>query len=198
MLIFPSITGGYMRYIIRIAPVWSFCLLIGCDQPPVQPLIEQQDVISASEAVSHNDASSVTEVVPPLSQEVVSRESAAFIAALKADDPAIIRAYFPADYPEAELKSDAPDMLFIHDTLRPLIAKGAMDARETFREGHIFSVLFYRKSFTNRLEDKTYLESGYLKTFFVCNFDDTSGRWVLSHPIMCFDETEGPYERVGY
>lgn len=137
-------------------------------------------------------------VVPPLSQAVVSREAAAFIKALKADNPAVIRPYFPANYPAAELAPDAPDMLFIRDGLKPLIANGDVDAKEVSREGHTFSVLFYRKPFANRLNDKTYLESNYLKTFFVCNFDDTSGRWILSHPIMCYDETEGPYERVGY
>ncbi|MCR6658385.1 MAG: hypothetical protein NVV72_03225 [Asticcacaulis sp.] len=187
-----------MRYIISLSPVLSFCLLVACNQHQAQAPDKPQDVAEASQTASHNDVSSVTEVVPPLPQEVVSREAAAFITALKADDPAIIRAYFPSDYPEVELKPDAPDMLFIRDRLRPLIAKGAMDGREMSREGHIFSVLFYRKPFANRLEDRTYLESDYMKTFFVCNFDDTSGRWILSHPIMCFDETEGPYEQVGY
>ena len=187
-----------MRRITSLTSVLSFCLLIACDQHPAKAPDTSQTVAEAHETASHNDVSSVTEVVPPLPQKVVSREAAAFIAALKSDDPAIIRAYFPADYPEVELKPDAPDMLFIHDRLRPLIAKGAMEGREMSREGHVFSVLFYLKPFANRLEDKRYLESNYMKTFFVCNFDDTSGRWVLSHPIMCFDETEGPYEQVGY
>lgn len=187
-----------MRQIISLTSVLSFCLLIACDQHPAKAPDPSQTVAEAFETASHNDVSSVTEVVRPLPQEVVSREAVAFIAALKSDDPAIIHAYFPADYPEVELKPEAPDMLFIRDKLRPLIAKGTMDGREMSREGHVFSVLFYRKPFANRLEDKTYLESEYLKTFFVCNFDDTSGQWILSHPIMCFDETEGPYEQVGY
>ena len=187
-----------MRYIISLGPVLSFCLLVACDQHPARAPDNPQDVAEASQTASHNVVSSVTEVVPSLPQEVVSREAAAFIAALKSDNPAFVRAYFPADYPEVELKPDAPDIIFIHERLRPLIAKGAMDGKEMSREGHVFSILFYRKSFAARLADKTYLENEYMKTFFVCNFDDTSGRWILSHPIMCFDETEGPYEQVGY
>jgi hypothetical protein len=187
-----------MRHITSLTSVLSFCLLIACNLQPAEAPDLSQAVAEASETTSHNDVSSVTEVVSPLPQEVVSREAAEFIAALKSDDPAIIRGYFPTGYPEVELKADAPDMLFIRDRLRPLIAKGAMDGREMSRDGHIFSVLFYRKPFANRLEDRAYLEKEYMKTFFVCNFDDTSGRWILSHPIMCFDETEGPYEQVGY
>jgi len=172
--------------------------LVACDPQPVRQTPVKAQATVTSEVVSGLDSSVETEVVPPLSQAVVSREAGAFIKALNADNPAIVSAYFPVNYPAAELAPDAPDMLFIRDTLRPLIAKGPMNANEVGREGHVFSILFYQTSFTNRLEDQAYLESDYLKTFFVCQFDDTNGRWILSHPIMCFDETEGPYERVGY
>ena len=169
-------------------------LLSSCDRQLPPPTPVSQEEVTTSQAAESNDAGSEAAPTPPLPQKIVSGEAQKFLKAINSDNPSAIRSYFPVDYPESELAPDSTSMHFIHHALRPILAKGAMDAKEVAREGHLFMVVFYLIPFEKRLNDKAYLESDYMKTFFVCNFDDTSGRWILSSPIMCYDETEGPYE----
>jgi len=124
--------------------------------------------------------------------------AAAFVDAIRSGNMSALRAYFPQDYPASELAPNAPDVTFTKDTLLPIVRGGPMGAKETVRKGHLFAILFYQMRFKERLDSKTYLEKDYLKSFFVCNFDDSTGRWILADPIMCYDETEGPFEHVGY
>ncbi len=124
--------------------------------------------------------------------------AAAFVTAIRSGNMSALRAYFPKDYPSSELAPNAPAIRFTKNALLPIVREGPIEAKETARKGHLFSILFYQARFKGRLDSKSYLEKDYLKSFFVCNFDDSTGRWILADPIMCYDETEGPYEHVGY
>ncbi len=69
-----------------------------------------------------------------------------------------------------------------------------MSATEISRSGHVFSVLFYQSGHVKQLSDPGYWREAYQRTLFVCNFDDASGRWMAAAPVLCYDESEGPFE----
>ena len=46
--------------------------------------------------------------------------------------------------------------------------------------------------------DDEWLQAHYMKDLFACNFAMAKGRWIFGPSLLCFDETESPFEKVGY
>lgn len=169
------------------------CLLVACEQQGASVGSGSASDNAAQANMSSADASPVSlPVGPPLSDAEIEAGAQGFLRAILSDDDNKLLAF----YPGTEISS--VDTEFAHTTLRKIVKGRSIATRQLWRQGNKVSIEFYQTQYKSRLDEKDYQQKDYLKTFFVCNFSDASGHLMISDPVLCYDETEGPYERVGY
>ncbi len=133
---------------------------------------------------------SVVSTPPPHTQAEIDAGAETFMQAISSDNPDLLAAYY-------DIPPEKVDVDFAHITLRKIVADAPVSAKELWRDGDRFSVLFYQTRFKGQISQSHYQQTQYLKSFFVCNFTEAKGRWKVANPVLCYDETEGPYERAG-
>lgn len=129
-----------------------------------------------------SSAAPIVEAPPRLSDK---EAGAAFLNALKSGDEAL-KAYGWRD--------DATSAAKAHmQKLRDIALTNTLVAVEYARGGPIAMVIFYRPEDEAQLYDAQWRRDSYLKTLFVCNFEDTSTRWKFTDPLYCYSEDPSPF-----
>lgn len=172
-------------------------LLLACHRPATtdpEPAFSSDPADNLVPA-SQSAAATATSFVPLLTQAELDAKAGQFVAAIESRNIDRLRGFYPEGYSGDTFAPDAIDPTFARTTLFTVVDGNAMAAQEISNDGsRIVSILFYRRSVAARINDMAYLQEMFDKTLFVCNFDISADRWVVAQPILCYDETTGPFD----